>query len=138
MMELRPIIVDSESVIVGGNMRYQALAALGYEEIPSTWIKNASDFSEKELNRFIVVDNLPFGEWEYSELSAGWDVDDLVSWGFNSDSLSPSSKKVKDRDGAEFDSVQIKILYVDTADWILWKNKITNFLGENNITFRLD
>ena len=52
MMELRPIIIDDTNTILGGNMRYKALQEVGYDEIPSEWIKRAKDLTEDEKNQF--------------------------------------------------------------------------------------
>ena len=81
MMELRPIIIDKEGYIIGGNMRYRALKELGYTEIPDKWIKRADRMSAKERKKFIVVDNLPYGENDYDILANEWDAGMLRSWG---------------------------------------------------------
>ena len=52
MMSLRPIVIDNNGVILGGNMRYQALVALGYKQIPDTWVKVADQLNEEEKKRF--------------------------------------------------------------------------------------
>lgn len=81
MMELRPIIVDSEGMILGGNMRYKALKELGYKEVPDNWIKQANDLTEDEIRRFTIADNVGFGEWDYELLANEWDVQELEDWG---------------------------------------------------------
>lgn len=81
MMELRPIIVDSEGMILGGNMRYKALKELGYKEVPETWIKRANDLTEDEIRRFTIADNVGFGEWDYELLANEWDMQELEDWG---------------------------------------------------------
>jgi len=83
MMELRPIIVDSEGMILGGNMRYKALKDLGYKEIPDTWLKRADDLTEDEIRRFTIADNVGFGEWDYELLANEWDVAELNEWGLD-------------------------------------------------------
>jgi len=83
MMTLRPIIIDDNKVIVGGNMRYKALIHLGYKEIPENWIKYAKDFTEDELRRFVIADNVNFGEHDYDELKKNWNVDELDDWGID-------------------------------------------------------
>nr|WP_319268358.1 ParB N-terminal domain-containing protein [uncultured Draconibacterium sp.] len=81
MMELRPIIIDGESVVLGGNMRLRALTELGFKEIPATWVKMADELTEDEKRRFIIPDNSGFGEWDWDILANEWDVEDLKSWG---------------------------------------------------------
>lgn len=81
MMELRPIIVDADGVILGGNMRYKALQHLGKKEIPDTWVKRADELTEEDKKRFIIADNVGFGEWDYEALANEWEPDDLDAWG---------------------------------------------------------
>lgn len=81
MMSLRPIVVDGNNTIVGGNMRYKALQELGKKEIPKEWIKKASDLSDEEVKRFIIADNVGFGEWDEDSLRLDWGVDQLDEWG---------------------------------------------------------
>lgn len=87
MMELRPMVVDNDGVILGGNMRYNALRELGYAEIPDEWVKRADDLTEEEKKQFIVKDNMPFGEWNFDELANQFEVDDLLEWGFDEKDL---------------------------------------------------
>ena len=66
MMELRPMVVNSDNIVLGGNMRLKALKELGYKDIPDEWVKSAKDLTEDEARRFIIADNVGFGEhdWE--------------------------------------------------------------------------
>ena len=81
MMDLRPIVVDNDNTILGGNMRYKALKELGYKEIPDTWVKRADDLTVDEQRRFIAVDNVGFGEWDWNIVANEWEVDELEGWG---------------------------------------------------------
>ena len=81
MMRLRPIVIDTDGVILGGNMRYRALCALGYSEIPNEWVKVADDLTEEEKQRFIIEDNVQFGEWDFDMLFNEWDTPSLEDWG---------------------------------------------------------
>jgi ParB-like chromosome segregation protein Spo0J len=83
MMELRPIVVDDNFIVQGGNMRLKALNELGYKEIPETWVKEAKDFSEDELKEFIIKDNVGFGEWDWDDLANNWDTEKLEEWGLD-------------------------------------------------------
>jgi len=82
MLELRPIIIDNDGVILGGNMRYRALKELKYKEIPDNWVRKATDLTDEERRRFILTDNNEFGEWDFDTLSS-WDEDELVEWGID-------------------------------------------------------
>lgn len=81
MMELRPIVVDNDGVILGGNMRYRALQELGYDVIPNIWVKWADELTEEERREFIIKDNVPFGSWDWDILANQWDQADLEDWG---------------------------------------------------------
>lgn len=83
MMELRPIIIDSEGMILGGNMRFKALKELGYKDIPDNWVKQAETLTEAEKRRFIIEDNLPFGEWDWDTLANEWNEQELIDWGMD-------------------------------------------------------
>jgi hypothetical protein len=92
MLELRPIIIDESKMILGGNMRYKALLHLKYKEIPDTWVKVASELTEEERKRFIVEDNVSFGDWDYDVLKLEWNMDNLIDWGIDID-ISPMTEK---------------------------------------------
>lgn len=72
-MVLRPIVVDNDNVILGGNQRWQACKKLGMKEIPDMWVVKAENLTEEQRNRFIIVDNAPAG------LSGEWDFEALIS-----------------------------------------------------------
>ena len=83
MMELRPIVVDTDGNILGGNMRYRAIKALGISEIPNNWVKVAEGLTEEEKRRFVIEDNVGFGEWDWDVLANEWNEDDLREWGMD-------------------------------------------------------
>jgi len=80
MLELRPIVVDENNIILGGNMRFKALKEAGYSEIS---IVRANDLTEQQKDEFIVKDNVGFGEWDWDSLANEWDTDKLDDWGLN-------------------------------------------------------
>ena len=81
MMELRPMVINADNIVLGGNMRLKALKELGYKEIPNEWVKKASDLTEDEARRFIIADNVGFGEHDWDLLANSWDSDELADWG---------------------------------------------------------
>lgn len=83
MMELRPMVVNSENIVLGGNMRLKALKELGYKEVPKEWIKSADDLTEDEQRQFIIKDNVGFGEHDWEILQADWDLSELEEWGLD-------------------------------------------------------
>jgi len=83
MMALRPIVIDNDGTILGGNMRYRALLSLGYKEVPDEWVRRASELTDEEKQRFIIEDNVPFGEWDWEKLANEWDAELLDEWGMD-------------------------------------------------------
>jgi hypothetical protein len=81
MLALRPIVIDGNNVALGGNMRLRALKELGYKEIPDDWVRRADELTEDEQRRFIIVDNVGFGENDWDVLANEWDADELTDWG---------------------------------------------------------
>ena len=82
MMELRPIVYDPETMeILGGNMRLKAIKELGMKEIPDTWVRSAVDLTEDERKRFVITDNVGFGEWDEDILANEWGDLPLADWG---------------------------------------------------------
>ena len=85
MLALRPIVVDNQMIVQGGNMRLRAIQEIGWDEVPCIIAK---DYDEKAFHRFVVKDNATFGEWDFSALTGQWDTQDLLDWGvegFNPD-----------------------------------------------------
>jgi len=64
-------------------MRLKALKKLGYKEIPDDWVKKASDLTEDEARRFIIADNVGFGEHDWELLKMEWDLEELSDWGLD-------------------------------------------------------
>ena len=81
MMELRPMVINEDNIVLGGNMRLKALKDLGYKEVPEEWVKRASDLTEEETRRFIIADNVGFGEHDWEMLANEWNTEELEDWG---------------------------------------------------------
>jgi len=99
MMELRPIIIDENNIILGGNMRFKALQELKYKDIPDEWVKRASDLTDDEKQEFIIKDNVSFGEHDFDILKESWNEELLNDWGLEcnfSDNEEPTKKTTKE------------------------------------------
>ena len=83
MMELRPMVINQDNIVLAGNMRLKALKELGYKEVPDEWVKQASDLTEEETRRFIIADNVGFGDHDWDMLSNEWNAEELESWGLD-------------------------------------------------------
>ena len=80
MLELRPIVVNSDMVVLGGNMRLKACKEAGLKEVH---ILKADSLTEEQQKEFIVKDNVGFGEWDWEILANEWDVKKLEDWGLD-------------------------------------------------------
>jgi hypothetical protein len=98
MMALRPIVVDENFIVQGGNMRLKALQEIGFKDIPDEWVKQVSDLNEDEKKQFIIKDNVGFGEWDWDELANNWDAEQLTEWGLDI----PNFVNDSDEFGTEF------------------------------------
>lgn len=78
MLEIRPIVVNKEMVILGGNMRFEACKQAGLQKV---WIKIADELTKEEQQEFIIKDNSSFGEWDWDVLANEWDKEQLDKWG---------------------------------------------------------
>tara|TARA_R100001530_G_scaffold123496_1_gene91437 strand:- start:1595 stop:2191 length:597 start_codon:yes stop_codon:yes gene_type:complete len=78
MLELRPIVVDENNIILGGNMRTRACIEAGIKEVP---VKIAKGLTPEQKNEFIIKDNASFGIWEWDKLSNEWNTKELDEWG---------------------------------------------------------
>ena len=80
MTQLRPIVIDENNIILGGNMRYRAMQQLGYAEAEVVKVSGLTDEQKRE---FIIKDNVPFGDWDWDELANNWNAEKLNDWGLD-------------------------------------------------------
>jgi ParB-like chromosome segregation protein Spo0J len=92
MMSLRPIIVNKDFMILGGNMRYRALEVAGYKDVPDEWVKIADKLTPDEEKRFIIEDNMELGRWDLEVLGNDWSDFPLKDWGIDFDAWVPQNK----------------------------------------------
>ena len=77
MLEIRPIVVNNEMMVLGGNMRLRAIQEIGLKEVPIIKAENLTPEQERE---FLIKDNVGFGEWDWDALANDWDYKELVDW----------------------------------------------------------
>jgi DNA modification methylase len=80
MLELRPIVIDENNIVLGGNMRLKACQEAGLTDVP---VVLAKDLTEEQKKEFIVKDNVGYGEWDWDDLANNWDVEQLTEWGLD-------------------------------------------------------
>jgi hypothetical protein len=78
MLEIRPIVVNADMIVLGGNMRLKACKEAGLKEVPVIF---AHDLTEDEQKQFIIKDNVGFGEWDWDMLANEWEPELLEDWG---------------------------------------------------------
>jgi hypothetical protein len=80
MLNIRPIVVNADMVVLGGNMRLKACKEAGIKEVA---IIKAEDLTEEQQKQFIIKDNVGFGEWDWEDLANNWDAEQLTDWGLD-------------------------------------------------------
>jgi len=98
MLDIRPIVVNKDMIILGGNMRYRACKEAGIKEIPVI----VTDLSEDKQREFLIKDNTSGGEWDWDMIANEWDADELEAWG-----LDLPVFDIKDEGTAEEDNFEV-------------------------------
>ena len=79
MLNVRPIVVNKDMVVLGGNMRLKAIKEAGHKEVAIEIV----DWTEEKQKEFIVKDNVGYGEWDWDDLANNWDSKELIEWGLD-------------------------------------------------------
>lgn len=80
MLELRPLVVDEDMVVLGGNMRLKALKELNFTQVPYIQVLGLTD---EQKQQFVIKDNVNYGDWDWGVLQNSWNVDGLGDWGLD-------------------------------------------------------
>jgi DNA modification methylase len=80
MLKIRPIVINEDNVVLGGNMRLKACKEAKLKEIP---VIMASDLTEAQQREFIIKDNIGFGDWDFQDLAQNWNAEELETWGLD-------------------------------------------------------
>ena len=80
MLEIRPIVVNKDMVVLGGNMRLKACIEVGIKEIP---VIIADNLTEEQQREFLIKDNVSGGEWDWDLLANEWETEQLTEWGLD-------------------------------------------------------
>ena len=117
MLNIRPIVVNSDMIVLGGNMRLKACREAGLKEIPIIYAENLTEEQQKE---FIIKDNVGFGEWDWEDLENNWDKEELEEWGLNIPNFNnvDYSEKNEEIDIDSLDeTMTIKLNFTETEYW---------------------
>lgn len=116
MTQLRPIVVDENNVILGGNMRFRAMQKLGEK---TTEVIKVTGLTEDQKREFIIKDNVPFGEWDWEELANSWDAEKLNDWGLDA----PDKSWLNDETTPLSDDFIVPPLSILDTRLAGWKNR---------------
>ena len=131
MLELRPIVIDENNVVLGGNMRLKACIEAGLKDVP---VKQAKDLTEEQKKEFIVKDNVGYGEWDWDDLANNWNVEDLTEWGLDIPNFDiAEEQEMKDLSDKLKSEFKIEIICKDEEE----QEKTYNKLIEQNYECRL-
>jgi hypothetical protein len=119
MLELRPIVIDENNVVLGGNMRLKACIEAELTDVPVVQAKDLTDLQKKE---FIVKDNVGYGEWDWDDLANNWDEQLLTEWGldipnFQTDTFADLNKELSLDDVT--DSMSINLKYTEEEYYVV-------------------
>lgn len=131
MLELRPIVIDENNVVLGGNMRLKACIEAGLKDVP---VKQAKELTEEQKKEFIVKDNVGYGEWDWDDLANNWNVEDLTIWGLDIPNFDiAEEQEMKDLSDKLKSEFKIEIICKDEEE----QEKTYNKLIEQNYECRL-
>ncbi len=100
MLDIRPIVVNKDMIVLGGNMRLKACKEAGLKEVP---IIKAEQLTEEQQRQFIIKDNIGYGEWDWEMIANQWDTDELNDWSLDI----PNFNTAKDLDYSILDEADI-------------------------------
>jgi|13_taG_2_1085334.scaffolds.fasta_scaffold15759_2 DNA modification methylase len=115
MLKLRPIVIDEDNIILGGNMRYKACVEAGLKDIP---VKVAKGLTEEQKKEFIIKDNVGFGEWDWDILANDWSEKQIEEWGLDvwqPEEIDEVLEAVED-DYTESDNMQVDVVLGDLIE----------------------
>ena len=113
MLEVRPLVVDENFMVLGGNMRLKALKSAGVFEVPIQQVKGWTDDQKKE---FIIKDNLGYGEWDWDIVANDWDIQKLKDWGMDLPDFPDPELDAEEDDYEEPDDLKVEVVLGDLIE----------------------
>lgn len=127
MLQARPIVVDEDMIVLGGNMRTKACISAGLDEV---YIIRFENLSEEKKKEFIVKDNVGYGEWDFDLLLEDWNRDELIEWGMDVPKYNPI-EDLKSKLSDRFILPPFSILDTRGGDWSSRKKIWNEYLKED-------
>ena len=149
MLKIRPIVVNEDMIVLGGNMRLKACRDAGLKEV---FIIKASELTEEQQREFVIKDNSGFGEWDWDMIANEWDGGQLEEWGLNLPVFQDSMSNTEEYKGSDpdlelenFMNAEIKRLYLvydsetfeKVVDWLNKKIKDYNVEDYSQFVLKL-
>ena len=119
-IHLRPIILDETDTIIAGNMRYLAACHLDWTHVPCVY---ASDLNEEEIREFIIIDNVPYGEWDWDTMGIEYNLEELQEWGLDVPSLDITESKEAQHE--EDNSFFLNIEFDNEKQCAIWFERLS-------------
>jgi len=130
MLETRPLVVDENMIVLGGNMRLKALKSAGVFEVPVHQVKG---WTEEQKKEFIIKDNLGYGEWDWDMVANGWDIQTLNDWGLDIPQFETYDEEIEEEDENYTRKIEAPI-YEPTGE----KPKIKDLVDQNKVKELID
>ena len=125
MMNKRPIVAvtdkDGKLMVLGGNMRLRACQDLGLKTVP---VVLADDWTEEQRRRFIIADNVGFGEHDFDLLANEWDAVELADWGLDLPIIFGEETEIPQEEEGSIPEVPTIPITVKGDVWQLGKHRI--------------
>jgi len=113
MLDLRPIVVDANMIVLGGNMRLKACKEAGLKEVP---VLIADKLTPEQQKEFIIKDNVGFGEWDWDVLANEWEAQDLEDWGLELNFDNTSVLEAEEDDYEEPNDLKVDVVLGDLIE----------------------
>tara|TARA_R100001443_G_scaffold13529_5_gene23553 strand:+ start:131 stop:1306 length:1176 start_codon:yes stop_codon:yes gene_type:complete len=113
MLETRPLVIDENFMVLGGNMRLKALQAAGVFEVP---VNQIIDWSEEQKKEFIIKDNIGYGEWDWDIVANDWDIKKLNDWGLDLPDFPQLEPEAEEDEYTEPDNLKVDVVLGDLIE----------------------
>jgi ParB-like chromosome segregation protein Spo0J len=127
MLEIRPIVVNDDMIVLGGNMRLKACISAGLKEVS---IIKVNDLSDQEQKQFIIKDNVSGGEWDWDMIANEWEAIELIEWGLDLPKMFDEDEEIEE---SNHDTSQKWFLNVEFENEIDCQKKYELLIAEGLI-----
>ena len=140
MLEKRPLVLDENKMVLGGNMRLKAIKKAGIKKV---WVDIAKGWSDDQKKEFIIKDNIGYGEWDWDILANEWEIKELSEWGldlpkiyFDEDKEPDIDKDIFDHELDTYINAKIKqiTLYFNAQDYEQAIKNLEKIRDKENLT----